>query len=264
MEKNVHIYFIIPLHKWDERVFRALDSIPNLSNIHPVIVTTEEIGQKIESVSKGRNLYIVSDNFESTSYQTLVNFGILHVKEIMDDDIDNFISILEYDDELYPNAIATFIKYHLANDSDVYAPLVSFVEDSKENEKPNLISFGNEACWAGGMSEEIGKFDFNMLLKMNFVFVNGCFFNIDCFDHGLFKPKIKVFYDYEFILRMVYSGLDIIGIPKLTHKHYMSPDGAMMTMVNTLSKEEREYWLSVSRKEYFFDTDEDRNIEYVG
>lgn len=263
MNKSLDIYFLVPLHKWDEKVYNAISSIPDLSNVKYFVITTNELSKIIIRNNGGEELSVltVPDNHD-TSYQSLVNYGVDHVKSICNDDCDNFVSILEYDDVLYPNVIANIVKYHNHYNSDIYAPLVSFVEEEDGSEQPKLLSFGNEACWAGGTSEEIGLFDFNMLLRMNFVFLNSCFINLNCFDFGGLKPKIKAFYDYEFILRMVYNGKIIRGIPKITHKHYMNPDGAMMNMVNNLTKEERDYWLTTSRKEYFFESDEDRNIAY--
>lgn len=250
---NKKIAYIIPLHKKSDLVFRAIASVPDDAKI--IVCINESIEKWFTKQERKAGLDVVVS--DKSSYQGLVNAGIKYLKQI---DVD-LINILEYDDTLLPNAHDIINEY--ANDWDkveIFAPLTCIVKWSDEDEKPTLVGVTNESAMAPQMAEEYGYFDFNMMLRTNFLFVNGCYIKPEVFEnYGMFKENFELFYDYEWTLRMVYNGVIIRTIPKATHFHTLSDDGAFETH-KALPEEVRNNWLGATRREYFFE--EDRAISF--
>lgn len=268
MGDKLDIAYIIPVHKVDHRLFYAIQSVldqQTLAEGDPsctcIVVGTTDV---IKSIPKKlvSLVHKIEEN-DDTSYQNLVNQGIAKAKELK----AKWVSFLEFDDKLLPKASLLLREYANFNpDALVFAGIALIVEpngdrtDPKtESTPPNLKTLANEASWAANLMETPGVFDFNALLRMNYVLINCCFFKTELFDEiGLLKPNIKYFADYEFILRTVYNGYDIYSIPKATHYHYTN--GECMETIKALSKEEGTFWSTTARKEYFFVLD--REIEF--
>lgn len=255
MTPIIDVMFVIPLHIKSDLVSRAIDSIPKSPRIRYIVVVPKEIEGWAKSNITGEVIVTESDD-KNYSYPVLVNGGIDYIKcEEMN---PKFISILEYDDILSPKALEVIKEYILDDEPDedhpvgIYAPLATVVQYTEGEDKPTLMGISNEATFAPQIAEEDGYFDFNMMLKTNFVFVNGCFIKPEVFDEfGLFKTNFQMFYDYEWALRMVYNGVIIKSVPKVTHIHTARDDGAFGQFVKE-PKETRDFWLSLTRKEYFF------------
>jgi len=248
------IAYIIPLHKKDDRVFRAIKSVSDGTQV--IVVAPEKISDWTRS--KKTTATVISAGKHS-SYPTLVNIGLSSIN----DDID-YVNILEFDDVLMPNAHRIINEY--ANDWDdveILAPLACVVtySDQSEDDKPILVGIANEAPMAPQVAEEFGYLDFNMMLRTNFLFANGCYIKPSVFkDYGKFKENFEIFYDYEWALRVVYNGGIIRSIPKATHFHQLTQDGAFETQ-KSLPKEVRENWLGAARREYFFENDRPINFD---
>lgn len=245
---NKNIAYVIPLHKKSDLVFRAISSVPDDSRI--ILCINESIEKWYSNNKPNRSIDVVVSN--KSSYQGLVNAGITYLKQF---DVD-LISILEFDDTIIPTAHHVINEY--ANDWDkveIFAPLTCIVKWSEEDDKPVLVGITNESAMAPQMAEEYGYFDFNMMLRTNFLFVNGCYIKPEVFEnYGMFKENFEIFYDYEWALRMVYNGVIIRSIPKATHFHTLSDDGAFEAH-KALPNEVRDNWLGATRREYFFEDD---------
>lgn len=257
------IVYIIPLHKKDDRVFDALDSIPAEAEV--VIAIPEELQKWMskeltKSGLRSDGVFTAVSN-RGSSYPILVNMGLDVVLGGDIQDVD-FVSILEFDDKLMPNAHKIVNEYAEDwEDAEVLAPLACVVKEIETDDKPLLVGIANEAPMAPQIAEEFGYFDFNMMLRTNFIFVNGCYIKPSVFeDYGRFKENFEIFYDYEWALRAVYNGCVIRTIPKATHFHTMSDDGAFETQ-KALPKEDRENWLGAARREYFFEDDREINFD---
>jgi hypothetical protein len=117
----------------------------------------------------------------------------------------------------------------------------------------------NEACWAANIMETPGIFDFNAMLRLNFMLLTACFFKLEILEEiGQLKPNMTYFYDYEFLLRVVYNGHEVRAIPKATHYHFTN--GEAIGNHHELSKDEADFWQNAARKEYFFEFD--RELAY--
>lgn len=199
------------------------------------------------------------DEDRGSSYPILVNEAI----EAFKDEADYF-TILEFDDKLTRSAFNVFDRYEFSLSSDepdvdtkVFCGL-AFVLKGEEGSEPTLVGISNEAAFAPNLAEEYGKLDFNMMLKNNFMFLNGSFIHKSVFaECGLLKTNFEMFCDYEFALRMVYNGISIQSIPKVTHLHFLSEDGAFAKQKDS-PRHIVDQWLSAARKEYFFN--EEREI----
>ena len=247
------IAYIIPLHKKDERVFRAIESVPQGARV----VVSLKKGLKTW-FNKQKTQVEVVESTKGHSYPILVNAGIEYALNLDDFDL---VSILEYDDTVLPNAHKIMTDYYNDwEDAEVFAPLTCIVKEEEGVDKPILVGIGNEASMAPGVAEEFGYFDFNMMLRTNFIFLNGCYIKPSAFEnYGQLKENFELFYDYEWILRVVYNGGIIRSIPKATHFHGLNDEGAFEAQ-KALPKEYRENWLGAARREYFFE--EDREISF--
>jgi len=253
---KVNTVFIIPLHKDDEMVFDALGSIPNNEKYQAIVCCPQVVADWFNKKAKGvdRCEVLVVDG--NSTYPNLVNAGIEESKK----HDPEFISILEYDDTLTPNCDKILSRYLDDDEVGIFAPLSCVVKDGEDGDKPTLIGIANEATFAPNIAEQEGYFDFNMMLKTNFLFVNGTFIRPSVIEeYGPFKTNFEMFYDYEWALRMVYCGAIIKSIPKVTHLHRMNLSGAFEE-AKKAPKEVREKWLGASRREYFFIEDRELDI----
>jgi hypothetical protein len=253
--ENKKIGYIIPLHKEDDRIFRAIKSVPDGSDV--IVSVTRDVEDwfttKLETGSTVKT--VVCDG---SSYPSLVNAGVKYSAKGEYD----FVSILEFDDTVLEKASNIINTY--ANDWDdveILAPLACIVRETEDSDKPVLVGIANEATMAPQIAEEFGFFDFNMMLKTNFLFLNGCYIKPSVFeDYGFLKENFEMLYDYEWALRVVYNGCVIRSIPKATHFHSLTDDGAFETQ-KALPAEVRENWLGAARREYFFEEDRDINFD---
>lgn len=255
------ITYIIPLHIKDKRVFRALASTPKDANIIvsapsdvQAWLMSAENTQEVKTLFMEDEVFIMTgEDAKASTYPALVNAGIKKALELGTD----WISILEFDDELQSSVKELLHKYIVAyDDADILAPLACIVRPSAdEDDIPTLVGMANEAAFANGISEEFGYYDLSTMLKNNFVFMNGCFIKSDVFTEvGMFKENFTILFDYEWILRAVYQGKVIRAVPRATHFHYLNPDGAFEA-AKALMRTDGELWLKRVKTEYFYEED---------
>lgn len=248
--------YIIPSHRKTDTLQSAIESALSQTEKSVVIVaTTEEVASEINNQQSSR-LFVVTTN-EDTSYQTLVNLGIEKARGLKGVE---WVSFLEHDDRLLPKATELFTQYcEQFDDAQMFAGLTLVVEPSDDG-PPGLRMMANEAAWAPNVMEEPGVFDFNAMLRMNFIFLNGCFIHLDVFDSvGMLKPNMRFYSDYEFALRVVYGGIIVRSIPKATHYHFV--EGEAFKEYQDAPRDETTFWVNTARKEYFFEFD--REVEYA-
>ena len=248
MNQN-NLTFIIPAHVYIEDIEIAIASV-NAQSVEqkPVVVGPVEVLDAIKCKDDFTRCEYADND---TSYAAMVNFCI----KTLDTE---WISILEFDDELLPNFVETFERYSKAKEADIYS-LMSL--NLRSGDDKTLLGTSNEVAWAGGMAEQQGWYDYNLAIRGHFSFVNSMVINVKCFEEfGYFKPSMKMYEDYEWFLRMIYNDAKIFAIPQIRHYHFIREDSKSMFIANSVSQAEREFWLSTARKEYFFD--EDRDIEF--
>jgi hypothetical protein len=263
-KKKDLVNFIIPVHQVVDSLRVAVKSISDLEKStieHKIFIACiQDVFDKLHDQPEYKDVsFVVEKDSWKTSYQELVNCAIDNIKLSKDSNNNDWIYILEYDDEILPKALKVFKEFKEYKEADIYAPISLVVENSEGSSTKKLLALQNEAAWAQGLSEEHGFIDFNMMLRMNFLFVNGCFISLKVIeDYGAFKPEIKNTFDYEFALRMVYNGVIIFAIPRAVHYHYTSNSG-YSGIFKKMPQDERDFWVSLARKEYFY---EDVNPRY--
>ena len=260
-----NLVYIIPAHKKDHRLLYAIDSVLSQSlEAKCIVVGPAEVYDYVtKKISKEQRSNILFGDIPAegdTSYQALINIGLDVAKGA--EDIE-WVSFLEFDDKLLPAATQVFNDFKNGYpDDSAFAGLALVVDPTgertpeDESSPPQLKAMANEAAWAATIMETVGVFDFNAMLRMNFMFLNGCFFKLEILDQiGNLKPNMKYYYDYEFLLRVVYNGYDIRSIPKATHYHFTN--GEAITDHQNSAGEVSDFWGNQARKEYFFEFDRD-------
>jgi hypothetical protein len=258
------LMYIIPAHKVDHRLKYAVESaLAQTEQVRVVVVGPDAvINGGIPDKIKSSIDYLAVDDGD-TSTQALINAGIEYAQS--QDDVE-WVSFLEFDDKLLPRATSLFMEYRDANEeATTFAGLALVVEPNgdrdaeQEAQTPNLKTMANEAAWAANIMDNVGIFDFNAMLRMNFLVMTAMYFKLEIFEEiGVLKPNMKYFYDFEFLLRVVYNGHEPIAIPKATHYHFTG--GEQIEAHHTLNKDEADFWSSAARKEYFFEFD--RELAY--
>jgi hypothetical protein len=271
MGKLYKCTFIIPFHKVDDELaFKKLSvAIASYKNAAKKYSGEEEFNCVISTTNEFKydsfDGVSVLTTDKGSSYTILVNNAINEVKGDTE-----YVSILEFDDKLTENALNIFERYEqeYSKDQDpasVFAGLAFILmrdndEDLAAKDNETLVGISNESTFAPGVAEEYSKFDFNMMLRSNFLFLNGAFIKVDVFDEvGMLKENFDTLYDYEFTLRLVYNGIIVRSIPKITHIHYLSKNGAFETQ-KEMPKKLKDQWLIHARKEYFFN--EERELYF--
>lgn len=250
------ITYIIPIHTRDDRLFRAVESVPLESNL--IIAAPEGLWESgwIQKYIGEREYTPASSSKDS--YQKLVNNAIALTR----DDTD-YISILEFDDVVTNTANSIIQEYAEAwGEADILAPLSCVVRESED--QPILVSIANETGIAPGIAEEYGIIDFNMMLKSNYLFVNGCYIKPSVFtEFGGFKANFEMFADYEWALRVIYNGCVVRTVPKASRLHYLYDD-SMFSDHKNRPRSEVDMWLNSARQEYFFEEDRELNLTTDG
>ena len=140
------------------------------------------------------------------------------------------MSITEPDDVYSIRWFELVDEWHKENpDISIFTPLIKHMNFGA------FQGFMNESCWAEGMSEEVGKYDNNLLLKFNFALQPlGAVYMIDGMtkEDGAYEERggalfpmksgIKLFNHYEFFLRSTYNDIKAMNIPRIGYELRMT------------------------------------------
>jgi glycosyltransferase involved in cell wall biosynthesis len=253
------ISLIVPVHKLEkEYLDSCILSIKNQkekpNEVLFVTSNDEEITKYLNSYDFGdlkEITKIIINETEDFGFQSQINYG---VKSSSSD----YISFLEYDDELSPIWIKNAKEYiHHYPEVGVFLPIIY---ETDENGK--FISFTNESVWAKDFSEVSGYLDNNVLQRVqNFNFDGMVVKKSDFEEYGKLKTNMKLTFTYEFLLRMTYFSVPIMIIPRLGYKHTNNREGSLFVEYkSTIDVLESKFWVNKAKKEYFFK--EDREITY--
>lgn len=174
-------------------------------------------------------------------------------------------------------------EWHKENpDMSMFLPLIKHMNFGV------FQGFMNEACWAEGMAEEVGKYDNNLLLKFNFaahplgaaLVVPNMLKESGAYEKrdGKFFPmksSIKLFNYYEFFLRSAYNDVKMMSIPRIGYEmrvidvHEYDPRSSKIpTTLLSIPKEkggitpaEAQFWGKYATDAYFMEED-DKTIVY--
>ena len=144
---------------------------------------------------------------------------------------------------------------------DLFLPIVLDV-----NADNSFIHFSNEPVWARDFSEKMGHLDYDSLINFPNFQLSGAIIKKDSFvSSGGLKPSVKMFFNYEFLLRMSYYDMKMMTIPKIGYKKINMRENSLFWnyknnkdyFINAL---ESKFWYNTSKKECYFK--KDRGIKY--
>lgn len=238
---------IIPLHEFDKDVEKLLhESIESVPKDFEIRISCKNgLGEEIKkSCKKYKNvvLYENENKDSSNDFCTLVNQAVGDSK---------WFSILEYDDTYSKIWFDNFKKYaDFYPDISVFLPLEDLIDDKDGK----FAGVGNEAPLASSFSNELGYIDNDCLQNFFDFYMTGGIFNTDDWNEiGGLKPKIKLTFWYEWLLRATYKGKKIYVIPKVGYVHRLGrPNSLIENYKKTVDDKESNFWVNVAKKEQFF------------
>jgi hypothetical protein len=264
MKKN-NTTIVIPVHEFNEKVEQylneSIDSVLKQKriNYNPFILivsNTKTHDNIISKYSKVKNIEVIKNDGDS-SFQGQINHASKYVKT-------EYFLILEYDDELNENYLSRFDSYYNEKELDNVGVLLNILIEVNEKEEPQKLT--NEYAWSRqfvGEDNELGFLTLDKLKEFSDFKISGAIINTKFFkDIGGLKTKIKLAFNYEFMLRMLNNSHKIFVLPKIGCKHVEGRDGSLFkNYMDTMSIKERGFWFKTAKKEYFFNTDRDIELE---
>lgn len=248
------ITIILPIYTLGEddvtMLSNAVMSVENFyEDVALSIVCPEKLKSEVEKLTFGDKLEtkFIFNTSTNTNAMYQVNLGIENCET-------KWFSILEIDDE-YNSVWLKYMKDYTQNYTDVgiFLPIVENINVDGE-----FIGFTNESVWAYGFTEKQGYLNFDTLMEFQNYQTSGALYDTEVVKKfGLFKDNIKLTFPYEFLLRMTYNNVLVMGIPKVGYKHvnfrheslfwkYKNDDSMKLT------DDEVKFWIDAAKKEYFF------------
>jgi GT2 family glycosyltransferase len=257
-----NITVILPVHEvqgnFENFFTKAVESVSTQHNKPDELLIVTSNDKSLKSFLKSFDFgdlkeitRVVENTTKDFGFQSQINYGVSECKT-------EYFTFLEYDDQLSQIWIKKGVEY-----IDAYPEVGIFLPIVFEcDENGQFISFTNEGVWAKDVSEELGFIDNNTLQRIQNFNFDGMIVNKSLFEeYGGLKTHIKLTFTYEFLLRMSYSSIPIMVIPKLGYKHINNRSESLFDYYkNTVDILESKFWLNKAKKEYFFT--EDREITY--
>lgn len=207
-----------------------------------------------EYISKNENFLLIENDGE-TDFCSQVNFG---VKKIKENEMSQFFSILEFDDEFSPKWFKMVSDYYFTNeDVSVFLPVNVQCDTDKTK-----WQFCNEMVLASSFSNEIGFIDKDCLENCTSFNLTGGVFNLNDFIAvGGLKPSIEVAFNYEFLLRVTNKKYKVYVVPKEGYFHIVGREDSLMDKYfKTMDEKTIDEWFNVAKREYVYDEDRKKGI----
>ncbi len=251
---KLDITVIIPVHTVDgtidllEKAIRSIkEQKQGVKQI--TIVAPKEVAENDTIADYGKMLsgdVNVIVNPGATDFCSQVNYGVTQVTT-------KYFSVLELDDEyssIYFKNVGEYMEAYPA--VSAFLPITVMV-----NEKNQATQYVNESVWAQGFSEKLGFLDINSLLQYDNYMISGGVFTKESWEEvGGLKADIKLYFNYEFLLRYVNSDFSTMVVPKLGYLHLTDREGSLFksyTLPETgIKHDEALFFKAAAKKEYFF------------
>lgn len=264
LEEAMDITVIIPVHTKDydmeDKLNRALASVKNAAeqykhgSISTVIVCPPEVEKEITNKKwdiMSKVYKVITNDTGNTDFCSQVNLAVQHIET-------EWFSILEWDDTYYPIWFENVYKYRVGRENvSMFLP-INVVVNATENQ----YYFGNEMAWAMEFSSALGAVDFDCLqTTYNFNVTGGVINTKDFIVAGMYKPSIKLAFNYELLLRMTNSAMGVYVVPKEGYLHTFGSEGSLGRMyMDTIPENERGAWFELAKREYTFTEDRGKGI----
>lgn len=235
---------IIPVHTMNEEMSglltKAVESVPE--GIDVFVVGPDAVVTALPD-----HLYKIANNTSNQDFCGQINEAIDALPEQYE-----FVSILEVDDTfnktVLNNALNTYIN--AKPDYDVYLTL-QYLVDSNQG---MFIGFANEMPLAMPKDGVFGELDEEFLKEVYNLNLTGAIIRRSVFVK--FKPSIKIYFWYEWLLRVMRNGSRVYTIPKVAYNHLLMREGSIFAEYQkTVTGQENNYWLNVARESSKLDED---------
>lgn len=254
---NNDITIIIPVHELNdettELLKKAIDSVNDCKKHYTEgkLITTV-----VSPLLNGSNSFNVDDWIlnlsEDTSYCGQINYAVQNIST-------KYFSILEFDDVYFEKWFKFFGQYLYGNeDVSVFLP-INVITDKNETH----WQYGNEAPLAEWFSSEIGIVDYDCLQDWpNFTLAGAVINREDFVKVGMYKPSIKLAFDYEFLMRMTNKKLRVMVVPKEGYKHIVGRKDSLTEIYrNEMDGTDlAQKWYDLAKREYQYDEDRKKGI----
>ena len=207
-----------------------------------------------EYVNKNEDFFICENN-EKTDFCNQINKGVCFIKE---NNLSEFFSILEYDDEYTSKWFKMAREYYFGNeDVSVFLPVNVQCDKDKTN-----WGFCNEVVLASSFSNEIGFIDKDCLENCSSFNLTGGIFKLqDFIEMGGLKPSIQIAFNYEFLLRMTNKNYKVYVVPKEGYIHTLGRDGSLVDWCDkNMTDETITKWFELAKREYVYIEDRNKGI----
>lgn len=263
MKNETKISVVLPIKSgkspfFDDYFNKAITSVKNQGEYvdELIIVHTDEtfLVNFLKEYDFEKLNVVLEPWTEEPSFANQVNRGVGIAKS-------DWVSFLEFDDEYSNIWFKNVVNYiSIYQDNHVFLPVVVDVDD-----KGVFVGFTNEATFAANFSQEMGVLTNETLLTYQNFQISGMVFKKEVFiKYGAIKPSIKLTFGYELLLRLTYSAVNFMTIPKIGYKHTNLREGSIFWNYKNgsekLDEDEVRFWIDTAKKEYFFT--QDRNIKY--
>lgn len=260
-KETMDITVIIPVHTADydmeNKLSRALESVKNAAeqythgNITTVVVCPPDVKDVLNSKPWDVPFRVIINDTGNTDFCPQINHAVQYIDT-------EWFSILEWDDTYYPIWFKNVYEYRIGRENvSMFIP-INVVVDSTQNQ----YYFGNEMAWAMEFSSELGTVDFDCLQTTYNFNVTGAVINTkDFISAGMYKPSIKLAFNYELLLRMTNSAMGVYVVPKEGYLHTFGSEGSLGKMyMDTIPENERGAWFDLAKREYTFTEDRGKGI----
>jgi len=253
---------IIPIHEYDKKISKHLESAilsidrqKKIDEVINVLIVHDEKIKDLNIKNDYKSLKIdYLPNKGDTSYQGQVNYAVKQINT-------KYFSVLEFDDELSDTYIKN-VKKHIIYYPDVEIFMALIIEVNSKNEALKLT---NELVWSqqsAGENGTLGYLNTDSLSMQSDFKLSGAVIEKEAFEKiGGYKSNIQFMFMYEFLLRALENGLEIMTIPKVIYKHLLDREGSLFhDQLLNLSIKEKRFWYETARKEYNFNTDREIDL----
>lgn len=263
-KKKTDITVILPIHELDGEsnvtLFKnSIESVVRQTTRPDELLIVVPKGSDVEKTLKNfdfgdaKSIVRVVSNDGKTDFASQMNYGVSECKT-------GWFSILEFDDEYAEKWFANVVLYRDAHDDvDMFMPIIVDVNAADNG----FMGLTNEAVWANSFSDELGVLDNNALLAFQNFNIDGLTMRKSTYeDFGGFKSSIKLTFIYEFLLRMTFKDAKVMVIPRFGYKHLNQREGSLFhSYKGEMNPVEANWWLSLAKKEYYFDYERDITYE---
>lgn len=253
----LEISVIIPIHEIKDNTLdllkRSICSIVENQaacadniKLYPKIICPKKVGDKLDIGYANVDILI---NKGKTDYCSQINEAVKLITT-------PYFAILEYDDIFMPRYFKGFYEYYTVNeDVSLFLPINVFVDN-----ETNLREFCNEIVWAKEFSKERGYIDHDCLESFTgFNLTGGIFNRNDFIKVGLYKPSIKVAFNYELLLRLTSKGYKVYVVPKEGYVHLINAEGSLTTEYShAMTDSDIKAWFDLAKCEFAYVEDREK------